>query len=253
MDQTSLHASKTTYRPMNVYEKVKRLFDFEAAGPKKILNVGSGSGILDQFLRDKGYEVVSLDVLPPLNGAYLKESDFIKTDINLPWPVERSGFDLVICTDVPEHLYDPMHVLREAKLALKENGKLIFGVPNHFDLRQRLRTLFGNGIVHWDSLQYGETAWLYAHIRFFNLADLKKMFSAAAWQIEKFQFNFMGGGLVPRSLTPNFFRRWLVKKWPALFSGKFIVLAAPRSAQPDLKNTKTEPKFIYLDHTPEGL
>ena len=246
MDQVSLHATKNTARPLNAYEKVKRLYDFENGGPRKILNVGSGSGILDQFLRDKGHEVVSLDILKPENFSQLKPSEFIETDINLTWPVSSNSFDVIICTDVPEHLYDPQHILREARQVLKPDGKLIFGVPNHFDLRQRLQMLFGKGIVHWDNVQYDEKAWLYAHIRFFNLADLEAMFESARWQIQKYQFNFMAGGIIPVRFTPRFLRLWLLYTWPALFSGKIIVLAS-------CHEIKDQPKYIYLSRTPKGL
>ncbi len=191
MDQTQLHKELITYGQLDTFEKIKRLINFESGSKFKVLDVGCGQGILDEHLRKLGHEVVGLDIHQEL---LLLPPRYIKCDINKAWPVEDKCFDLVICTDVPEHMYDPGHVLKESERVLKMNGRLIFGVPNHFDLRQRLRMLVGKGIVHWDCVQYKEEAWTFAHIRFFTLADLHRKFTESGWKILRQQFNFMGGG-----------------------------------------------------------
>jgi len=210
---------------------------------EKILDVGCGPGILSNYLRNLGHTVVGLDIHPDLPA---NDPNFINCDINLPWPIENSSFDLVITTDVPEHVYDPAHILREAKRVVNSDGKLIFGVPNHFDLRQRFRSLLGKGIIHWDHVRFGENAWNYAPIRFFSLPELYSVFQANGWNPKISQFNFMGCGIIPTRFTPAFFRLFLLKSWPNLFSGKFIFLLSKET-------NPTNNTCIHLAKTPKGL
>ncbi len=243
MDQTAWHQSKQTFHALNSYEKIKRLVDFESGKKLKILDVGCGAGILTNYLRSLGHTVIGLDIY---TDNQIQSADFINCDINVSWPVADKDFDIVIATDVPEHVYDPAHILRESDRVLNENGKLIFGVPNHFDLRQRLRSLAGKGIIHWDHVRFGENAWNYAHIRFFSLHDLYPVFASNGWNADISQFNFMGCGIMPTRFTPAFFRLWLLKKWPNLFSGKFIFLLSR-------KTDNSKANCIYLSKTPKGL
>lgn len=243
MDQTAWHQSKKIFHAVDSYEKIKRFFDFENGKKLKILDVGCGPGLLGAHLRTLGHTVIGLDIY---TANQSEDKNFINCDINLKWPVEDDSFDLVIATDVPEHVYDPAHILREAKRVLNSAGKLIFGVPNHFDLRQRIRTLLGKGIIHWDHVKFGENAWNYAHIRFFSLTELYTTFRANNWNVTTSQFNFMGCGIIPTRFTPNFIRLFLLKSWPNLFSGKFIFLL---SKETDLPNNP----FIYITKTPKGL
>ena len=242
MDQTQFHANKATSTEQSTFEKIKRLVNFRTSEKFTILDVGCGIGILPTELANLGHTITGLDIgnVPASNWK------FIQTDINNSWPVEQNHFDIVICTDVPEHMYDPAHALVEAKKVLKPNGKLIFGVPNHFDLRQRLRTLFGKGIVHWDAVQHNESAWDFAHIRFFTHLELIEKFSKLGWHVETEQYNFMGAGILPSHLLPSFIKTLLLKLWPNLFSGKFIYLLSQET-------TQQKTKQIYLPFTPLGL
>ena len=243
MDQTEWHQSKKTFHEIDNYEKVKRLVDFEQGPKLSILDVGCGPGVLGRHLRNLGHTVTGLDIYTDQTAD---KDHIINCDINLAWPVADASVDIVITTDVPEHVYDPTHILHEAYRILKPNGKLIFGVPNHFDLRQRLHTLLGRGIIHWDHVRFDESGWNYAHIRFFTLPELYAGFRANSWNPDISQFNFMGGGIIPTRFTPSFIRRFLVKTWPNLFSGKFIFLLSK-------KMDETDNKSIYLTKTPKGL
>jgi SAM-dependent methyltransferase len=244
MDQTERHAKLATYNQLDVFEKIKRLIDFENCGKLRVLDVGCGQGVLDDHLRRLGHEVVGLDINDDLE---LAPPNYIQCDINQLWPVDERSFDLVICTDVPEHMYDPEHVLRESERVLKTDGRLIFGVPNHFDLRQRLRSLQGKGILHWDSVQYNLDAWNFPHIRFFTLDDLDRKFPQRGWRILRHQFNFMGCGLIPSFFEP--LNAVLLRMFPTIFSGKFVVLACrakERSEEPAEKD-------VYVPRTLPGM
>jgi len=243
MNQTEFHAQVATYSTGSTYEKIKKLLSFENSNKLSILDIGCGSGVLDNELASFGHRVMGIDIQAP--DVLPHSWQFIEGDITQDWPVQK-GFNVVLCTDVPEHMYDPAHILQEAEHVLLPNGKLVFGVPNHFDIRQRLVMLFGNGIVHWDQKKrFNENAWDYSHIRFFTLSELEDFFAKHGWHIEARQFNFMGAGIVPNFL-PHVIKFLLLKLWPGLFSGKFIFVLSR-------ENPQKRPKNIYISSTPEGF
>lgn len=240
-NQAEAHKNHVTFSEESTYEKVKRLVDFERGQKLNILDVGCGSGVLAEFLQSLGHQVTGLDI----NPAARQKINFVEADINLPWPVEKNYYDLIICTDIAEHLYDPANILEQAKQVLTSSGKIIFGVPNHFDLRQRLSMLFGKGIVHWGNHRHEQKAQNYVHIRFFTLPELLLMFEQNSFPVQIMQFNFMGAGIVPTRFTPKWLRQFLVTLWPNLFSGKFIFLLS--------QEEQKTPKKIIIPNTPKGI
>jgi len=244
MDQALFHQQLDTSTPEDTYEKIRRVFNFDSRNGLKILDVGCGNGKVDGYLRGMGHSVTGMDI----NDSLKYSAQNIKVDINVVWPVGDKIFDVIICTDVIEHLYDPVHVLKESLRVLKDGGQLILGIPNHFDVRQRLNTLWGKGVVHWDCQQYGERAWSTAHIRFLTLDDLNELLFQNGLAVVKSQFNFMGSGIFP-SWLPSVGKLWLLKRWPNLFSGKFVVAAVKRTAG----MAKYSQRYVYISDTLKGL
>jgi len=244
MNQTEFHEKERTYDFLDTYEKIRRLLDFEKGG-LNVLDVGCGSGILDERLEKNGNKVTGLDIDECSKD---KIFNFIKCDINQDWPVPEKSFDVAICTDVLEHCYNMTHIIQQAERALKDSGCIIIGIPNHFDLRQRFGMLFGKGIVHWDHLRFGEKAWSYSHIRFLNLFEAREFFSQLGWNVAKEQFNFMGAGIIPTKVTPKFLRYFFLKNWPNVFSGKFVFLL-----QKEKNGNLANKKSIYVLKTMRGM
>ncbi len=247
MNEVEYHEKRATFSQESSYEKIRRLYDFEHGAKLKILDVGCGNGKLDDFLVKLGHEVTGIDINPTVD----KESFFrnIKQDLNFDWKVHHQYFDMVVCMDVAEHLYDQEHLFNQVNLALKEDGIFLLGVPNHFDLRQRFRMFLGKGIVHWDNLKHKEKAWNFSHIRFFALSELLEMFDIFDLRVEKMQFNFMGAGIVPVRFSPEFFRKFLLRCWPGLFSGKFI-FSLKRA---NIGNSEEKPRKILIPFTPKNI
>lgn len=234
----------TFFRPANL-EKIKRLYDFDKSKRLKILDIGCGDGkIGSQFIK-KGHEVFGLDIS---TSACNQAKEFgIKAlihDVETTFPFEDDYFDMVIATDILEHVFDPLYIVNEARRVLKNEGKFIAAIPNHFDLRNRMNILQGGGIVHWDNKKLA-SANDYGHIRFLRYKDISQMINKADMHIHKNQFNFMGGGLIPTKIIPKFVRLFLLKKLPNLFTGKFIFLAK--------KNKPEKIKNILISNTPLGL
>ncbi len=112
----------------------------------QILEVGCRSGNLTQFYH-QGNEVVGVDV----DRNALKEFEK-RLNLKGHWvdvdserlPFNEGQFDVVVFSEVMEHLRFPQKALAEINRVLKKGGRMIGSVPNSFRLRNRLRFLFGN-------------------------------------------------------------------------------------------------------------
>lgn len=227
-------------------KKIERVFDFDAS-KIRILDLGCGDGRLSAELIEKGHEVSGVDVsLEGIEAAQSKGINAVRADMEEKLPFPDSCFDAVLLLDTLEHLYDQEGIIREVHRVLKDDGKLIISYPNHFDFRNRLNMLFGGGMIHWSHKKYENVhAWSYGHIRFLLYGELAELLGTCGFYPKKIQFNFMAGGLIPRRLTPSFFRKIILKFWPRLLTGKYVILA-------DKKKGEIQSK-IYLPYTEKGM
>jgi methionine biosynthesis protein MetW len=222
------HRKVVTWEYDSSLEKVVRLMDVNILAGQKVLDLGCGDGRLGQKLLEYGARVWGLDADEVALGAAKEQGIIVELgDLEKPLPYVDAEFDLVLCLDTLEHIYDEAALVAEIARVMAPTGKTIISIPNHFDIRNRLAFLFGGSIVHWAHKRYPEiTVWGYSHVRFPRLKDLQELLELNGLYIEAVQYNFNSGGIVPRRITPAFFRRWLVATWPNLFSGKFVVRAS---------------------------
>lgn len=115
-----------------------------------VLDVGCGLACLEEILVECEY--VGLDI----KRHGLAPRSFVECDLNgerkLPFPSET--FDIVVCTEVLEHLFYPDEIAKEIKRVLKPLGSGIIGLPNEFAIYHRLFILFGRNVMaesghHW--------------------------------------------------------------------------------------------------------
>lgn len=105
---------------------------------KKILEVGSGSGLLVAYLRKK--EVKAYGIEPEkrnyrVSQLLLKENKIkncIKNGFGEKIPYKDNYFDLIVSFQVLEHTQNPRKVLKESKRVLKKGGLIYFVVPNYY-------------------------------------------------------------------------------------------------------------------------
>jgi len=101
---------------------------------KKCLDFGCGVGTHAIALLERGNDVSILDVPSPLldltvKRAALRKLSFEKVysnDDKLP----NSKFDIVICTNVLEHVYDPIREVDRITKSLRKHGELHLVVSN---------------------------------------------------------------------------------------------------------------------------
>lgn len=111
----------------------------------KICDLGSRDGALvKDFIASNEVWCVDFD---PAALAYLAQKYAVKTvnlDLNQAnWDLPQNYFDVVLLSEVLEHLYYPEAVLARIEKILKPGGVLLGTVPNAFSLKNRIRLFLG--------------------------------------------------------------------------------------------------------------
>jgi len=204
-----------------------------------VVELGSGIGNnLRGFL--PGNRVLGVEGL----GEAVEESrrrgiEALQHDLGAPLPLADASADCVLCIDVLEHLVRPEFCLSEAHRLLRDGGLLVVNVPNHFDVRGRLRILRGSGI---DSQGYfpESSHWEYPHLRFFQHRSIGQLLSECGFQVESdesSQVSSLPGSALLGQLGLGPLLRTLGRSFPDLFCpGFFLVSRKAPGASP------TEPR-----------
>jgi len=126
-------------------EERKNLYIQLIGRGNKILEVGCRSGNLTQFYHE-GNQVVGIDVdrnaLIEFEKRLNLKSHWVDIDSE-DLPFDDRMFDVVVFSEVMEHLRFPQKALSEISRVLMKNGKLIGSVPNAFRLRNRWKFFCG--------------------------------------------------------------------------------------------------------------
>jgi len=133
--------------------------------PLKILDIGPTP--FTMFIKEKfqHYDVWALDLTNLMEERFKNAGIQLKTcDLdNCSLPFEDEYFDIVIFTEVLEHIFSPpTDVLTEIKRIIRPSGKLILSVPNIARLSNRIKLLFGmTPLVNGDDQM--KKGWVHGH------------------------------------------------------------------------------------------
>ena len=139
-------------------------------GVKSICDLGCGNGHITGRLAALGYRVTGVDA--SASGIQIAQRAYprvefvhalIDRDLNL------GQFDLVISSDVIEHLYRPSDLLEAAITQLKPGGQILLGTPYHGYLKNLVLAATGKLDAHLSVLHDG------GHIKFFSVNTLSKL------------------------------------------------------------------------------
>lgn len=112
----------------------------------RVLDVGAGSGRYRDLFAHCEYKTHDFGQEPSTLGGYTKldyESDI--TDI----PVPDGSFDMVLCTEVLEHVPEPIKAVQEIGRILKPGGRLLLTAPLGSFLHQEPYHFYGGFTPHW--------------------------------------------------------------------------------------------------------
>ncbi len=240
--EAEFHQQHRVFTSHQSFEKIRRLFP--QVTKMKVLDIGCGNGTIGQELIQQGNFVWGMDINE--EAARLSTEKGLKVslwDSNRTWPYANDFFDVVLATDVLEHLYDWGFIFTEASRVLKANGSFIVVTPNHFDVQSRINILLGRGIVHWSRRKEIPNALAYPHIRFPLLSDITALAASHHLYPDLIVLNFMSGKFPPAIFLPGFVRRSFLTAFPGLYSGKFGIR---------FTTAKNDTKVIALAKTPKG-
>lgn len=158
-----------------IYESEKRAIEVlvEKGDGKLALDLGIGTGLFTQILREKGYRVIGVDISEEmLKIARKRGFEVIKHDLNFPLPFEKESFDLVFSMTSIEFLKDPTSLFNEIKRVLKSGGKFLLITLNSLSLWAFKRRIEG----------FFDKNNLFNKGKFYSPNSLKKFFKEG-WEI----------------------------------------------------------------------
>lgn len=214
MEVKKFYEDKSVKYGINAQRKVK-ILDLIPKDAKIILDIGCSGGELTRAISSwPEVKIYGADISQKsldLAGDSLEGSFCFNVEDDI-WPpaLLDNKFDLIIASEIIEHLLLPEDFLKKVKNLLGSNGKIIITTPNFLFWKNRLRMLFGK-------FEYTSEGLLdFGHIRFFTYGTAKDLFRHCGFKIEKEDHFY-----------PNLYKRkldFLGRIFPGFFAYQMIFL-----------------------------
>jgi len=164
-----------------VLKLIEPLGNFET-----VLDFGAGKGELLGTLGDlfPDLKLFGTDLLPR-PGNLKPEVVWHQQDLNQPWRPEQL-FDLVICSEVVEHLENPRQLFRDLATLIRPGGWLVMTMPNQESYRSLLSLWLRGNHVSFTGDCYP------AHITALLAEDLERIASETGFENPKICFSDRG-------------------------------------------------------------
>lgn len=155
----------------------------------RICELGCGNGYLANRLAEAGFQVTGIDashtgieIARKGGSATFICRSFCADDLTVLRQQEK--FDLVVSSEVIEHLYRPSELVEFAYSLLRPGGTLIVTTPYHGYLKNLAIALTGRMDRHTNPL------WTGGHIKFFSVRTLSKLL--CDYQFKDLKFYYFG-------------------------------------------------------------
>jgi 2-polyprenyl-3-methyl-5-hydroxy-6-metoxy-1,4-benzoquinol methylase len=141
---------------------------------KRVCDLGCGNGYMADRLAALGLDVVGVDASESgiaIARGNFRQPTFVQAviDSTLRERTKLAEFDLVVSSDVIEHLYRPADLIEAAASLLEPNGQFLIGTPYHGYLKNVVLSLTGKMDAHFSALHDG------GHIKFFSVDTLSRL------------------------------------------------------------------------------
>ncbi len=196
------------YKPSRVREsRISELFPTDVKD-QKILDIGCSDGSFGSNLTKQGANVYGVDISPlAAKLAKKKLEDTFVVDVNnQKLPFSAKYFDLIIASEVIEHLFDPKFFLSEVNRVLKDNGSFIITTPNFLYWGNRIKFFLGK-FKYEKSGVFDES-----HIHFYTYTSLKAELKESGLKIIRENHVYAGSNTLKiiKDLSPSLFAYQLV-------------------------------------------
>jgi O-antigen biosynthesis protein len=189
---------------LNKYQQIAKRISSGA----RVLDVGCGGGDLGFALQGKQCALTGLDLkLDRINAnrelyQSLEERNIEKQGLS------DEKYDVIVFSDVLEHLNDPEKVLERSRESLQPGGMILVSLPNVAYLDNRLGLLKGN----WNYTDDGILD--RTHLKFFTLSTAEKLLVSAGFRIQEIDSEIP----VIQSVWQSSLFSILSEAWPGLFA-----------------------------------
>lgn len=182
-----------------IYRYYKTLSLLEEFTPKnpQLLDIGARPGYMTIAMKRMFGAKVSCVSLKSQTNPFFEENmkqdsiDLAFCDMEnecLPW--EDEHFDAIVIAELIEHLYNPLHMLKEARRVLKSRGVLLVTTPNQADFYNRFVLMFKGQSIYPHLL----TSHIFCepgnrpHIRIYTADELKIILAKTGFKWRKTQY-----------------------------------------------------------------
>ena len=184
------YKGKTLYSK-NALEKFNLINSLVGSG-NNVLEVACGDGTLSEMM-SKNNQVTGIDI---------DDCDLQKDSL----PYCNNSFNVVVASEIIEHIWDCDRFLQDIRRVLKPGGRLIITTPNLASLGRRLMLLKGTS-PYVDNFIYPDEA---GHIKHFTQKDFGYLLEKNGFTVENWWsdvVNFTSNGKRYSAVLATFFPR----------------------------------------------
>lgn len=179
---------------------------------KLIADLGAGSNPVSQYIPRK--ESITLDF-------NLDSNPDIVCNLNSGIPLKNNVIDIVIATEVVEHIYYSKKLFDEIYRVLKSGGYLILSSPNVCSILYRIFWLFGRvpPLAAKADHTYSPPGDAGGHVRDYNFSELEQILADAGFNI-----------IIDSTTNGIVYNRFYIPYYliPKTFGQKIIIVARKR-------------------------
>lgn len=169
--------------PLVFHEKLRshRMVRYCPSKPITVLDCGCGDGYLAVLTKPKVKQVVGLDFsvnrLKNFTQKALKNKIYRIAGDSCQLPIKNESFDVILVSELLEHVAEDEKMLQEIHSSLKEGGQLILSVP----YKEMINTVICPK-CHHEFYRHG-------HLRSYDKPKLKQQLKKVGFQYIRFYFS----------------------------------------------------------------
>lgn len=154
----------------------------EHLAPGRAADLGSGSGWIAAQLAAMGHEVTGVDI--SASGVAVAKRAFPEAGFRQGSVYEDFGeqFDIVVSSEVIEHLYEPRRFIDNIYRSLRPGGAVVLTTPYHGYFKNLALSIFNGWDFHFSVGDEG------GHIKFFSPRSLEALLTDAGFRDIEFRY-----------------------------------------------------------------